>query len=346
MQHNLNIVKNKVGPQTKIMAMVKALAYGSGGYQIAKRLEFNQINYLGVAYTDEATDLKSSGIVLPILVLNPDLNDLTPYLEQNIQPVIYSFESFEKVKNASLKIHLEFDTGMHRLGFDQHDLPQLLSLLKTNSKVEVVSVFSHLAASDTRELDDFTNQQIAIFTSICAAIEATLGKSVIKHIANSAGIERFPSATFDMVRLGIGLYGISPIDKGTKLLPVSSFKTYISQIKTVPAGAGIGYGQHDKSQKDRQIAVVAVGYGDGYSRLFSRGKGSFSINGKMASVVGNVCMDMTMCDVTEITCQEGDEVIIFGDSPSVDELAATIGTIPYEILTNVSERVNRIFFEE
>ena len=346
MQHNLNVVKNKVGPQTKIMAMVKALAYGSGGYQIAKRLEFNQINYLGVAYTDEATDLKSSGIVLPVMVLNPDLNDLTPYIEQNIQPVIYSFESFEKVKNAALKIHLEFDTGMHRLGFDQHDLPQLLSLLKTNSKVDVVSVFSHLAASDTSELDDFTNQQIATFTSVCEAIEATLGKRVIKHIANSAGIERFPSATFDMVRLGIGLYGISPIDKDTKLLPVSSFKTYISKIKTVPAGAGIGYGQHDKSNKDRQIAVVAVGYGDGYSRLFSQGKGSFSISGKMAPVVGNVCMDMTMCDVTEITCQEGDEVIIFGDSPSVDELAASIGTIPYEILTNVSERVNRIFFEE
>jgi alanine racemase len=346
LQHNLDAVKATVGAQTKIMAMVKALAYGSGGFQIAKRLEFNQIDYLGVAYTDEATELKASGIGLPIMVLNPDLNNLTPYLEHAIQPVIFSFESLSKIIGHAIKIHLEFDTGMHRLGFDVNDLPRLVPLLNDNPMIEVVSIFSHLAGSDSEELDYFTMGQLKEFATICKTIEQALGTSIIKHIANTAGIERFPEARFDMVRLGIGLYGISAVGREATLLPVSTFKSYISQIKTVPAGSGIGYGQHDKADKERQIAVVAVGYADGYNRLFSQGKGSFSINGKQAKVVGNVCMDMTMCDVTDIACKEGDEVIIFGDNPRVEDLATSIDTIPYEILTNVSERVNRVFFEE
>lgn len=346
MQQNLDSVKAMVGPHTKIMAMVKALAYGSGSYQIAKKLEYNQIDYLGVAYTDEAKDLKASGIMLPIMVLNPDLNDLTPYLEQNIQPVIYSFDSLNKVGNHPIKIHLEFDTGMHRLGFEASQWPQLLAVLKNQHNLEVVSIFSHLAGSDSASLDAFTQQQIEQFSAICRDVDLAMGKPVIKHIANTAGIERFPNAGFDMVRLGIGMYGISASGDRSKLLPVSTFKSYISQIKTVTAGAGIGYGQHDKAVTNRKIAVVAVGYADGYSRLFSRGKGGFVIHGKYAKVVGNVCMDMTMCDVTDIECKEGDEVIIFGDEPRVEELAEAIGTIPYEILTNVSERVNRVFYQE
>ncbi|PCJ65888.1 MAG: bifunctional UDP-N-acetylmuramoyl-tripeptide:D-alanyl-D-alanine ligase/alanine racemase [Bacteroidetes bacterium] len=346
LKHNIDVVKSRIGPKTKIMAMVKALAYGSGGYQVAKLLENNTIDYLGVAYTDEATDLRSSGISLPIMVLNPDLADLTPYKEQNIEPVIYSFESLNKVQNSNIKIHIEFDTGMHRLGFVNEDLPNLLTALQQNDAPQVVSIFSHMATSDDENLDDFSHQQITSFQEISSRFEDTLGITVLKHLSNTAGIERFSNARFDMVRLGIGLYGISTVGDSSKLLPVSIFKSYITQIKTVPAGDGIGYGQYSKSDHDRKIAIVAVGYADGYNRLFSRGKGSFLIHEQEAKVVGNVCMDMTMCDVTNIVCKAGDEVIIFGDSLRVEDLAQQIGTIPYEILTNVSERVNRVFYQE
>lgn len=346
LQDNLNTVKKMVGPRTKLMAMVKALAYGNGGFQIAKLLEFNNIDYLGVAYTDEAIELRKAGISLPIMVLNPDLNHLDAYLEQNIQPVIYSFESLEKVKNHPVKIHLEFDTGMHRLGFEMKDLDKLISILKTDNSLEIVSVFSHLAVADDASKDDFTNKQIADFEVIYKRIQSDLNISIIKHIANTAGIERFTESRLDMVRMGIGLYGISSKGKRSELQPVSTFKSYITQIKEVASEDGIGYGQHDAAPIDRKIAIIAVGYADGYNRLFSQGKGGFVINGKYAKVVGNVCMDMTMCDVTEIECQEGDEALIFGDNPRVEELAKAISTIPYEILTNVSERVNRIFYQE
>jgi alanine racemase len=346
MQDNLNIVKQNVGSKTKVMAMVKALAYGSGGFQIAKLLEFNHIDYLGVAYTDEAIELRKAGINLPILVLNPDLNHLDPYLEQNIQPAIYSFSSLAKIKNYPIKIHLEFDTGMHRLGFEKKDLKPLVEELKTDNSVEIVSVFSHLAVADDPQKDAFTMKQIRDFRDICAEIEKNLSIHVIKHIGNTAGMERFKESQMDMIRLGIGLYGISSQGSSSELKPVSTFKSYITQIKVVKAGEGIGYGLHDSSTINRQIAIIAVGYADGYNRLFSQGKGGFIINGKYAKVVGNVCMDMTMCDVTDIDCQEGDEALVFGDTPRVEELAKAIGTIPYEILTNVSERVNRVFYQE
>jgi alanine racemase len=346
MQHNIDTIKTMVGSETKIMAMVKALAYGSGDYQIAKLLEKNKIDYLGVAYTDEATQLRASGISTPIMVLNPDLTDLTPYLEDDIQPVVYSFASLDKVLDKDIQVHLEFDTGMRRLGFQKDDLSQLLEKLKANPKLKVASVFSHLAGVDDTRLDEFSQQQVADFKYISNQIETELGVEVLKHLANTAAIERLPSAAFDMVRMGIGLYGISTLENYTSLRPVGTFKSYITQIKTVPANSGIGYGQYSKSDTDRQIAIVAVGYADGYSRGFSQGKGAFNINNKQAPIVGNVCMDMTMCDVTDISCDEGDEVLIFGDNPRVSELAKQIGTIPYEILTNVSERVNRVFYQE
>jgi alanine racemase len=346
MQHNLDAIKTKVGSSTMVMAMVKALAYGSGDYQIAKLLEKNKIDYLGVAYTDEATQLRASGISTPIMVLNPDLTDLTPYLENNIQPVIYSFASLDKVIGADIQIHLEFDTGMRRLGFLKEDLPLLIAQLKRKTDLKVASVFSHLAGADDTALDDFSKQQVSDFKHISSEIENQLKIKILKHLANTAAIERLPSATFDMVRMGIGLYGISTLENDATLNPVGTFKSYISQIKTVPAHAGIGYGQHSKADADRKIAIVAVGYADGYSRSFSQGKGAFFINEKKAPIVGNVCMDMTMCDVTDIVCEEGDEVIIFGEYPRVSELAEQIGTIPYEILANVSERVNRVFYQE
>ena len=346
MQQNIDVIKSKVGSQTKVMAMVKALAYGSGDYQIAKLLQKNNIDYLGVAYTDEATQLRASGISTPIMVLNPDLTDLTPYQEDDIQPVIYSFASLEKVIKEDIVIHLEFDTGMRRLGFHKEDIPLLVSKLQTNKSLTVASVFSHLAASDDDSLDDFTQQQISDFNYISTTLENELGTPILKHLANTAAIERLPSATFDMVRMGIGLYGISSLENDVTLQPVGTFKSYISQIKTVPANTGIGYGQHSKTSTDRRIAIVAVGYADGYSRSFSQGKGAFTIHNKHAPIVGNVCMDMSMCDVSHIDCSEGDEVIIFGDNPRVEELAKTIGTISYEILVKVSERVNRVFYQE
>ncbi|MGB0849778.1 MAG: bifunctional UDP-N-acetylmuramoyl-tripeptide:D-alanyl-D-alanine ligase/alanine racemase, partial [Bacteroidia bacterium] len=346
LQNNLNLIQSKVGKNTKIVAMVKALAYGSGGYQIAKLLENNNIDYLGVAYTDEATQLRSSGITTPIMVLNPDFTDLTPYLEHNIQPVVYSFDSLEKVRGHQVKIHLEFDTGMHRLGFTQNDIGTLIETLQNQNDTEVVSVFSHLAGSDEKSLDEESHKQIQKFSQICDKLSSTLQTNFIRHIANTAAIERLPSAIFDMVRLGIGLYGISSLKGESELLPVGTFKSYISQIKTVNANEGVGYGFHSKADHKRQIAVVAVGYADGFSRSFSQGVGSFYINGKKAPIVGNVCMDMTMCDVTDISCIEGDEVTIFGDTPRVEELAKNIDTIPYEILANVSARVNRVYFQE
>ncbi len=343
---NLDNVKQSLGRDTRVMAMVKALGYGSGGYQIAKLLENNKVDYLGVAYTDEATELRHTGITLPIMVLNPDLKDLTPYVEHNIQPVIYSFSSLNSIANERIKIHIEFDTGMHRLGFNPEDVTQLVNELESKPNVEVVSVFSHLAASDDVSMDHFTENQIKKFEKITDLLQAKLKDPFIKHLSNTSGILRHPNAQYDMVRLGIGLYGISAADDKSNLQPVSTFKSYISQIRNVKAGDGIGYGQHSKSDTDRKIAVVAVGYADGYSRAFIQGKGFFMIQGKKAFVTGNVCMDMTMCDVTDIECKEGDEVVIFGDEPRVELLAKNIGTISYEVLSNVSERVSRVYYQE
>ena len=346
LQHNVNIIKNKIGPETKIMTMVKALAYGSGDYQIAKLLEYNNVDFLGVAYTDEATRLKRAGISTPIIVLSPDLTDLTPYTETNIQPVIYNISSLQKVKNLNISIHIEFDTGMHRLGFERKDLDEVVAKLSNQSNINVVSIFSHLAGADNHSLDYLTKKQIEEFEKISLEFEKKSKLNPIKHLSNSAGIFRFPKAKMDMVRSGLSLYGISPVENQSKLLPVNCFKSYITQIRHIPAGEGIGYGHLDKVNYDRKIAVVAVGYADGYSRSFSCGKGSMLINGQFARVVGNVCMDMTMCDVTAISCKEKDEVIIFGDHPTVEDLSKQIDTIPYEILTNISERVSRIFFQE
>lgn len=346
LQHNVNLIKNKIGSETKLMVMVKALAYGSGGYQVAKLLEYNNVDFLGVAYTDEATKLKKKGITTPIMVLNPDLTDLSPYTETNIQPVIYNLSALEKVQNHNISIHLEFDTGMHRLGFEKNNLDQILAIINRKPNINVISIFSHLAGADNPSLDKHTHKQINDFNGICLEFEEKSKLKPLKHLANSAGIERFQEAKMNMVRLGIGLYGISPSQVNTRLLPVSSFKSYISQIRNIPAGEGVGYGYMEKADYPRKIAVVAVGYADGYSRAFGCGVGSLLINGQLAKVVGNVCMDMTMCDVTSISCSEEDEVIIFGDNPKVEELSQQINTIPYEILTNISERVNRIFFQE
>ena len=351
LQHNLDLHKSLIPKGTKLMAMVKAFAYGSGGYQIAKLLEFNKIDYLTVAYVDEAIQLRRAGISAPIMVLNSDLSKYQSLQEYHIEVVVYSAEMFdeliERSKGESIKIHLEFDTGMHRLGFEASEIEQIASKLNENPHIELASVFSHLSSADDSQHDDYTNTQLNSFSTICDALANKISQKFIRHIANTAGIQRFKESNLDMVRLGIGLYGIGTNNEFShKLKPVGEFSSYIAQIRNVKAGEGVGYGQRDPSNEDRKIAVIAVGYADGFNRHFSRGLGSFHINGMRAPVVGNVCMDMTMCDVSHIPCKVGDRAIIFGEDPHVEELASKLDTISYDVLTSVSERVNRVYYQE
>jgi Alr-MurF fusion protein len=347
--HNLNYYKSLLAPSTKIMAMVKAFAYGSGSAEIANLLQFHRVDYLGVAYADEGVALREQGIHLPIMVMNPSPDGFDKMLTHQLEPEIYSISLLknylENLGNQKGKIHLKIDTGMHRLGFELADLPELLSLLKAHPHVEIVSMFSHLAGADDPTHNVFSHQQAAQFLEISSAISPTLGSFPLLHLLNSAGIVRFPEYHFDMVRLGIGLYGVeaSGLDVNA-LQPVSTLRTVVSQVRILPAGESIGYGRQGKAKNEMRLATIAIGYGDGFSRAFSNGKGEVLIGSYRAPVVGNVCMDMTMVDVTGLPVQEGDEVIVFGKDLPIQELANRIGTIPYEILTNVSERVKRVFF--
>ena len=355
LQDNLRIHEEILPKGHKLMVMVKAFAYGVGGAQVAKLLEFNKVDYLGVAYMDEGIDLREAGIRTPIMVMNPDMTKASLMSEYNLEPAIFSFAQLKSLSDslyADLKVHLEFNTGMNRLGFNVDDLDDLLTTLDKESRIQIASVFSHFAAADESEKDEFTLSQIDTFNRICSAVKSHFGDHILFHISNSPGIQRFEHRDHvlehtNMARLGIGLYGLSSDPNlKPKLQNAVSFKSYIAQIRNVKAGEGIGYGLHDKSDIDRRVAVVAVGYADGYSRGFSRGVGKFLIKGKEAKILGNVCMDMCMCDVTDIDCKEGDEVIIFGDKPGIEDLANWIHTIPYEILSSVSQRVNRVFYQE
>ena len=353
---NLAYYRSKLKPGTKIMAMVKAFSYGSGSAEIAKTLEFNRADYLAVAYTDEGITLRNAGINLPIMVMNPEKKSLIKMIRYRLEPEIYSFKILNELI-FSLKefqfdkpfgIHLKLDTGMNRLGFEEEELIQLCEIIKSNTVLKVKSVFTHLAGTDENELDSFSNEQLRKFESISIQLEDELGYRFIKHALNSAGISRFTSAQMDMVRLGIGLYGIGVTEEDKReLIPVSTLRTLISQIKTVYGGETVGYGRKGKIEKQTKIATVPVGYADGFVRAFGNGNGYMLIHGKKAKVVGNVCMDMCMLDISEIPeAQEGDEVLIFGRELSVEVLAKLIGTIPYEILSSVSGRVKRIYTRE
>ncbi len=331
--------------------MVKAFAYGSGSEEVANLLQYHRVDYLGVAYTDEGIELRKSQITLPVMVMNPSEESFDALLEYNLEPEIYnlrvlrSFISF--LDGRSAKIHFKIETGMHRLGFDEQDLAEALGLLKQNRNIIVASVFSHIAGADESEHDDFTRQQGELFNRLSLRLMNELGVKPVRHILNTSGILRFPELQFDMVRLGIALYGVNPTEKKDESLwPVPTLKTIISQIKIIKSGESIGYGRKGRAKEEMRIATIAIGYADGYSRAFSQGKGAVLINGKRASVVGNVCMDMTMVDVTNIDAKEGDEVIIFGEGLPIYEVASSINTIPYEILTNTSERVKRVFWAE
>jgi alanine racemase len=359
--HNLQYYRQRLQPGTKLMVMVKAFAYGSGSYEVASLLQFQRADYLAVAYPDEGQQLRENGISLPIMVLNPGPDSFEQLRRYRLEPEIYSLERLHDYLQAAQEqaadgegalppLHLKLDTGMRRLGFDEHDLPALLDLLAAHrAQLPVASLMTHLAAADDPAHDDFTREQLSTFRRMAAAIEEVLGRAVLKHALNSAGIRRFPEAQFDMVRLGVGLYGVEAGDEGShNLLPVSTLRTTVSQVKNLPANTTVGYGRRGApTPHARRLATLAIGYADGYDRRFSNGGGVVLLHGHRAPVVGSVCMDMLMVDVTDIPeTLPGDVAVLFGEGLTINELAGRIGTIPYELLTNVSERVKRVFVSE
>ncbi len=355
--HNFHFFRSLLKPEVKIMVMVKAFSYGSGSFEIANLLQFHNIDYLAVAYADEGIELRKAGISLPIMVMNPEENAFDLMIYHQLEPEIYSFNVLKKLENAiqqnlipenkPIGIHIKIDSGMRRLGFEEKDIEPLIEKVKTNKHIIIRSVFSHLAASDEEQHDDFTRQQVSIFETCSTEIQKAFDYPILRHILNSAGISRFPEYHFDMVRLGIGIYGVAS-DKNVqhKLENVSSLKTTISQIKQIQKGESIGYSRSHFAQKNMTIATLPIGYADGLDRRLSNGKGILKIKGKDAPIVGNVCMDMCMIDITGLDVKEGDTVIIFGDENPISDLAKSLGTIPYEVLTSVSRRVKRIYFQE
>jgi alanine racemase len=351
--HNLNFYKSKVKPATKIMVMVKAFGYGNGGFEIVKLLEHHKVDYLGVAFADEGIELRKAGITTPIMVLNPENNSFHAMIAYDLEPEIYSitglqaFLKLAKERNIShYPIHIKLDTGMHRLGFEPHLMEELKALLKNNPFVRVKSIFSHLAASDNTSFDAFTKNQIARFDTMYSDLVSSLNYQPFRHILNTSGIFNYREYQMEMVRLGIGLYGIGNSEQELQILEnVSTLKSVISQIRTVLPEESIGYSRKFMVTKEMQVATIPIGYADGIRRAWGNEKGFVLINNQKSTILGNICMDMLMVDVTQINCKPGDEVIIFGNNPKVTEMAAIIGTIPYEILTGISQRVKRIFYK-
>jgi len=348
--HNLNFYKSLIKPATKIMVMVKAFAYGSGSAEIAHILQYHRVDYLGVAYPDEGIELRKNGIKLPIMVMKPSRTSFDLLIKHNLEPEIYSLkilqEYAEYLKKTDMpgKAHLKIDTGMHRLGLQPSDLPEAIRSMKSNNQLKIASIFSHLAGADDIAHTDFSHQQANEFKTAAEKISDELAAKPLIHLVNSPGIVRFPEYHFDMVRLGMGLYGVDTTGEvQSELLPISTLKTIITQIKDVPKGETIGYGRRGRADAKMRVGIIAIGYADGFSRAFSNGVGKVKLKGQRAPVVGNVCMDMAMVDITGIDAQVGDEVIIFGADPTITEQAKAIHTIPYEILTNVSTRVKRVF---
>ncbi len=349
---NVRYFRSLISPATQLTCMVKAFAYGTGSVAISQALQQSgMVNYLAVAVADEGVELRKAGITLPIIIMDPETAALDHILENNLQPNIYSFQVLENIIHAAetkglenIPIHIKIDSGMHRLGFYQEDIPLLINRLQQQKAVRVVSIFSHFAGSDEAQFDAFTHKQAQYFNTCATELQSAINYPIIKHICNSAGIERFPQYHFDMCRLGIGMYGLSFAD--VALRNVCTLKTTILSVKTVPANATIGYGRHTTINEPRQIAVIPIGYADGFDRRFSNYGGEVLVRGKRCPVVGNVCMDQAMIDVTGTDAQPGDFAIVFGDQLPIQELANTLQTIPYEILTSISRRVQHIYLYE
>lgn len=353
--HNLKQYQKALLPATKIMAMVKAFAYGSGSAEIASVLQFHKVAYLGVAYADEGIDLVKAGISLPIMVMNPEAASFSAMVEHNLQPALYSwpllrnFEAYVESQGLSnYPVHLEVETGMNRLGFAPEQITELGRHLSSRPTLQVQSLFSHLAASEDPGQDAFTHQQAGRFQQAAADLQQQLPYSFLKHICNSAAIIRHPHLQLDMVRLGIGLYGIEPdAEEALTLEPVATLRATIAQLKDVAKGETISYNRRGVVQRDSRIATVRIGYADGYSRRFGNGVGQMWVRGQRVPVMGAVCMDMTMLDVTGVPgVKEGDDVIVFGKELPVQTVARWAGTIPYEIMTAVSQRVKRVYYYE
>ena len=354
--HNLKEYRQQLNPGTKLMAMVKAYGYGSGSAEVANVLQFHKVDYLAVAYADEGIELRKAGISLPVMILNVDEAAFEAVVEYNLEPEIYSFEILQSflsfIKQQALQlypVHIKIDTGMHRLGFEEKDMDALLDILISNSSfITIKSVLSHLAASEDENEDAFTQQQLAIYKRCASGIESIVGYSFIKHIANTAAIFRHHNAQLDMVRLGIGLYGVdSAPEHQLHLQTVATLKTTVAQLRNVKAGDTIGYNRRGKVTRDSLIATIRIGYADGFIRRLGNGNGSVFIKGGLYPVIGSVCMDMTMIDVTGIgEIKVGDEVEIFGKNLPIEKVAAWGGTIAYEILTGINQRVKRIYVEE
>jgi len=345
--HNFNLIKSKLSEGVKTMAMVKAFAYGSGIEEIASTLQYHKADYLGVAYADEGKRLRLHAINLPIMVMNVNEESFELCFEYELEPEIYSITMLNKfietANHRKCSIHIKIETGMHRLGMDEDEIEIALALLQSNRNIKVNSVFTHLAASDNKSFDEFTQSQIAKFNYAYNKISARLQYSPMRHVLNSSGIIRFPEFQFEMVRIGIALYGINPTVEPTALESAITLKTVISQIKNIKKGESVGYGRNYVAQKNCTIATIAIGYADGLRRSLGNGIGFVLINNKLAPIIGNVCMDMCMVNIDGIEAKEGDEVTIFGNGLSLEQHAHWAGTITYEIISGISERVKRVF---
>ena len=354
--NNLNQFRSKIKPETKLMVMVKAFGYGSGNLEVSNILQFHNVDYLTVAFADEGVELRRAGINLPIMVMSPEVNSYDNIIKYHLEPEVFSFRNLSFIEKAienialpeahPLNVHIKLDTGMHRLGFSNEELPELISRIKANPMLHVKSVFSHLATADNPAEDEFTLSQIHNFEEGSRMIVEAFPHA-LRHILNTAGISRFPKYQFDMVRLGIGLYGVPTCeaDKGV-LEAVVSLKTTINQIKHIPAGDSIGYNRHGRAEHDMRIGIVPIGYADGLSRLLGNGNGIFYVHDKPVKIVGDICMDMCMLDLTDVEAAEGDTVVIFDGEHDINAIAKACQTIPYEIMTRVSQRVKRVYYQE
>ena len=353
MVENLNHYRSMLRhPETKMICMVKASAYGAGSYEIAKTLQEHHVDYLAVAVADEGSELRKAGITSSIIIMDPELTAFKTMFDYKLEPEVYNFHLLDALIKAAEKegitnfpIHVKLDTGMHRLGFEAEDIPLLIRRLKNQNAVIPRSVFSHFVGSDSPQFDAFTRQQIELFEKGSQELQAAFSHKILRHICNTAGIERFPGAQFDMVRLGIGLYGVSPIDNSI-IHNVSTLKTTILQIRDVPEEDTVGYSRMGHLIRPSRIAAIPIGYADGLNRHLGRGNAYCLVNGKKAPYVGNICMDVCMIDVTDIDCREGDQAIIFGDDLPITVLSDKLDTIPYEVLTSISTRVKRIYYQD
>jgi len=351
LKHNFEYLKSKLKNNTKFIAVVKAFAYGSDAVVVSQFLQELNVDYFAVAYTNEGVALRNAGITTPILVLHPQPTNFKILLERCLEPNLYNakvlnafIKTAEEAQQSNYPVHIKFNTGLNRLGFWKNDVDYIVSKLKNTSSIKVSSIFSHLAASEDLNEKEFTETQIESFKSIAARFTEKIGYNPIQHICNTSGILNFPKAHFDMVRSGIGLYGFgnSKAESG-HLKPIATLKSILSQIHNIEKGETVGYNRAFTSDDFKRTATIPIGHADGISRQYGNGNGYVTINGEKASIIGNVCMDMIMVDITAINCKEGDEVIIFGTPSSAEDLAATANTISYELLTAIAQRVKRVF---